>query len=65
MNLNNAAISGNWEGQKAHYNYILADNREGNKASECVECGACETQCPQHIPIREKLKEVVAAFETN
>jgi predicted aldo/keto reductase-like oxidoreductase len=65
MNLNNAAISGNWEAQKANYNYILADNREGNKASACVECGACETHCPQHIPIREKLKEVAAAFETN
>jgi predicted aldo/keto reductase-like oxidoreductase len=63
MNLNNAAISGNWEAQKAHYNYILADNRDGNKASVCVECGACETKCPQHIPIREKLKEVAAAFE--
>jgi predicted aldo/keto reductase-like oxidoreductase len=65
MNLNNAAISGNWEAQKANYNYILADDREGNKASACVECGACETKCPQHILIREKLKEVVAAFETN
>jgi predicted aldo/keto reductase-like oxidoreductase len=65
MNLNNAAISGNWEAQKSHYHYILADNREGNKASACVECGACETKCPQHIPIKEKLKEVVAAFETN
>jgi predicted aldo/keto reductase-like oxidoreductase len=62
-NLNNAAISGNWEAQKKHYHYILADDRDGNKASACVECGACETKCPQHIPIREKLKEVVAAFE--
>jgi predicted aldo/keto reductase-like oxidoreductase len=63
-NLNNAAISGNWEAQKANYLYILADDRDGNKASACVECGLCETKCPQHIPIREKLKEVVAAFET-
>jgi predicted aldo/keto reductase-like oxidoreductase len=62
-NLNNAAISGDWAGQKTRYNFLLADNRNGGKASACVECGACEPKCPQNIPIREKLKEVVAAFE--
>lgn len=62
-NLNNAAISGNWELQKANYNYLLAPDRDGKRASACVECGACEPRCPQSIPIREKLKEVVAAFE--
>jgi predicted aldo/keto reductase-like oxidoreductase len=62
-NLNNAAISGDWAAQKANYLYILADDRDGKKASVCVECGQCETRCPQRIPIREKLKEVVAAFE--
>ncbi|MDR1874476.1 MAG: aldo/keto reductase [Synergistaceae bacterium] len=62
-NLNNAAISGDWAAQKSNYNYILAPGREGQKASACVECGTCEPKCPQHIPIREKLKEVAAAFE--
>jgi predicted aldo/keto reductase-like oxidoreductase len=61
-NLNNAAISGDWAGQKANYHYILAAGREGKKASACVECGACEPKCPQHISIREKLKEVASAF---
>lgn len=31
--------------------------------SECVGCGACERACPQHLPIRELLKEVAAEFE--
>lgn len=63
-NLNNAAVSGNWAAQKANYDYILAPDREGRKASSCVECGICESKCPQGIHIREKLKEVVEAFES-
>ncbi|MBQ5441309.1 MAG: aldo/keto reductase [Firmicutes bacterium] len=32
-------------------------------ASDCIECGACEDRCPQHLPIREHLKTVAAHFE--
>lgn len=28
-----------------------------SKAKECLECGKCEGNCPQHIQIREMLKE--------
>ena len=32
-------------------------------ASQCVECGQCETHCPQGISIRAELKNVAALFE--
>jgi predicted aldo/keto reductase-like oxidoreductase len=33
------------------------------KASECIECGACEEVCPQHIKIRGELKAAAAVLE--
>lgn len=33
------------------------------RASNCLECGECETHCPQHIPIMNELKKVAALFE--
>ena len=31
--------------------------KEPGFASQCIQCGKCEQHCPQHIQIREKLKE--------
>ena len=31
--------------------------KEPGFASQCIGCGKCEEHCPQHISIREKLKE--------
>lgn len=36
---------------------------KGEKASACVECGECEAKCPQHLKIREQLKETAAVME--
>jgi len=42
------------------YNQYTA---EKGKASSCIECGACEDSCPQHLEIRSLLKTVAEAFE--
>lgn len=47
-------------GQEDAYNIWLTPQQ---KASNCVECGLCETHCPQGILIREELKKVKAVFE--
>ncbi|MDP3386744.1 MAG: aldo/keto reductase [Eubacteriales bacterium] len=36
---------------------------EGKRATACQECGACESQCPQSIPIINDLKRVALQFE--
>ena len=33
------------------------------KASDCIQCGICETRCPYQLPIREKMKQLVKDFE--
>lgn len=33
------------------------------KASDCVECGICESRCPYELPIREMLKHTAATME--
>ena len=48
--------------------YGLADGAKGRyptegKASDCVECGACESRCPYHLPIRDMMKRVAREFE--
>ena len=42
--------------------YDLLSKNHG-KASDCIACGQCEAQCPQHIDIIERLNLVSQAFE--
>lgn len=57
---NNAKMFEDTETAKNQYFNFLSDDK---RASKCTECGACESKCPQNIPIREKLKEVKNLFE--
>ncbi len=44
---------------------VTFDNlaEDHGKPSSCIECGACEAHCPQHIPIVRHLKDVSSIFE--
>lgn len=45
---------------KWHYNEA---KKNGAAPSDCISCRACETHCPQKLPIVELLKKVTKTFE--
>ncbi|MFR7403830.1 MAG: 4Fe-4S binding protein [Coriobacteriaceae bacterium] len=38
-------------------------NTGAGKAGVCIQCGACESVCPQHIEIVSQLERAVKLFE--
>ena len=48
------------DANRLHRRYTSMVEKECD-ASRCVQCGMCEDQCPQHLPIREWLQTVDAA----
>ena len=60
LQLNNLTIYRDRGAAEFFYFHLL---KEEQRASHCEECGQCEDVCPQHIPIRAMLKEVVQEFE--
>ena len=40
-----------------HYNAMEV------KASACLHCGKCETRCPFHVRVTERMKMAAALFE--
>lgn len=36
---------------------------QDKKASDCIDCGVCETRCPYNLPIRDMMKRVSKLFE--
>ncbi len=43
--------------------YYGVHTSKSGKASDCIGCGKCEHVCPQHLPVRDYLKEVSEIFE--
>lgn len=53
-------------GNDSHWLNVKAYKRlteQHGAASQCIACGQCEAQCPQHLPIIDKLQLVAQAFE--
>ena len=46
------------------YIKCTALRKTSTAASNCIECGKCETHCPQHIEIRKELKNAAKELET-
>ena len=57
--LNRSALYGPEKG-KGGYGFAT---REGTRASDCIQCGQCETACPQHIDIVNQLLTAAEMFE--
>ena len=58
--MNTKQIHKNWDAGRC---YSEVHTATGSRASDCLECGKCEKACPQHLPIRQLLKDVAKAFE--
>lgn len=55
------------EGKKSGRNDYLQNTalrKDMSSASQCIQCGKCESHCPQHIEIRKELSNAADELET-
>ncbi|MBQ4381450.1 MAG: aldo/keto reductase [Oscillospiraceae bacterium] len=57
---NQKKIHRSWNQNMYYRNVITLNN---GKASDCIRCGKCEHSCPQHLKIRDLLKDAAREFE--
>lgn len=43
--------------------YYDVHTKQNGRASDCIACGKCEKVCPQHLKIRELLRDVAREFD--
>lgn len=58
--MNQLTLYGDEERAKGQYKHAVG---EGGKASDCVQCGSCQSHCPQHLEIIQLLKDAAAKLE--
>lgn len=57
---NNASIYDEYEEQRKDYLELIEIEKD---ASKCIECGHCESMCPQHLNIIDRLKDANNYFK--
>lgn len=60
----NAMYSEGKKSGRKDYLQCTAFRRDTGSASQCIRCGKCEAHCPQHIAIRDELKNAAGELET-
>ena len=58
----NAMYTDGKSGGRFQYAQTVGMTKKPAFATQCIGCGKCEQHCPQHLPIREKLKEADKAL---
>ena len=63
--LNNFHMFSKGEARMYHmmYSGVSTEDKKPHWASSCIECGKCETKCPQHLEIRSAMKQVSREME--
>ena len=59
---NDQVVFGRIESGKNDYEFAVKD---GGRANACIECGQCESACPQHIEIIKELKACSEVFDND